>query len=638
MVQKIISFVLSLLSVIGSISFSSAPHMEAEYPVREKVIRNMEKYVGVHSEVRTLGGVPTLFINDEPFPAAAYMTYLEDFNEYADFVNAGYDFFSMPVLFSGRWISATNGLKPFKKGIFDEKGKPDFAPLDEAVERILAVCPDAKIMPRVNISMPLWWEREHPDDVNILPDGSVLRESMYSEAWRETASQMLREFVQYVNTTDYASHIVGYQIAGGNTEEWFHFDLNAGYCKNAEKGFEKFLATYYPQVPFKGLPSLKNLSANRELIRDEYLTRFLEYGSFAVADAICEFASVVKTESGNNVVVGTFYGYSLEVTSSGHGTHALKMVLRDPNVDFICSPNSYIGVREPYTDWSEMYPADSVRLHGKLCFQECDIRTNLTVPLGQKDPETDPDGLLSAEIWHGLPTKELSMQMIEKSFVRQFVKGNGFWWFDMWGGWYKDADMMAKMQSYRTLYEEGLASESRKSVAQVAVFVDESAYKYRTTHSRRNLIYTQRKALSETGVPYDTYDVSDFEAVHEKYKAVVFLSNTKTAYMQAALNICKAKKIPFLAPSAWKEKFTAKQLRTFFQTCGAHCYEESGDILYRNENYLAIFATKDGEKTIRFGEEYVAVPLLSDGDAMQTDTLVIRMKKGECRLYRLEKK
>ena len=118
----------------------------------------MDKYVGIHSEIKDCGGVPTLYINGKPHAAVAYMTYLEQFNKYDDFAAAGYEFFSVPVLFSGRWISITDGLTPFKKGIFDIKGAPVFSLFDEAIEKILEACPEAYIIPRVNISMPVWWE------------------------------------------------------------------------------------------------------------------------------------------------------------------------------------------------------------------------------------------------------------------------------------------------------------------------------------------------------------------------------------------------------------------------------------------------------------------------------------------------
>ena len=595
----------------------------------------MNKYAGIHSEIKDCSGVPTLYINGEPHAAVAYMTYLEKFNEYADFAAAGYKFFSVPVLFSGRWISITNGFTPFKKGIFDDKASPDFSLFDEAVEKILKACPDAYIIPRVNISMPVWWEQENPDELNY-KGGVPCRESFYSQKWRDDASKFLREFTQYTNSCKYAPHIAGYQIAGGNTEEWFHFDMNGGYGECAKPAFRSFLEDYYPEIEYKGLPDLTLLSKKENYFNDEYLSRYIEFANFKVAESISHFAQIVKEETGNNVAVGTFYGYTLEVTNSLQGNHALNYILKDPNIDFICSPNSYIGVRSPELDWTEMYPADSVRLHGKMCFQECDIRTHLTQTLSQKDPSTDPLGLLEAPVWQPRGSKYQAINEIRKSFARQLIKGNALWWFDMWGGWYADEDIMNEMAIYKSIYEQSITDSDRNSKAEVAVFVDESAYKYLTDCSLRNIFHSQRSELGLMGTPYDIYDVYDFEAVYGKYKAVILLSSAKTVNMEKAINICKENNISYIITSDLKEKFTVNELRAFCKANGVHIYCESDDIIYVNNNYFSIYAVTGGEKSLVLSKERNITELLSGDYKSITDTVTVEMQKGETRIFRLD--
>lgn len=636
LIQKIISLFLAVTTFLGYILTFQKPLSETDYEVSTKeVVRDMEKYAGIHSEIKDCGGAPTLFINGEPHAAVAYMTYLEKFNEYDDFSAAGYKFFSVPVLFSGRWISITDGLTPFKKGIFDVKDAPDFSLFDEAVEKILEACPDAYIIPRVNISMPLWWEKENPDELNV-KDGIPCRESFYSQKWRDDASQLLRQFTQYTNSSEYASHIVGYQIAGGNTEEWFHFDMNGGYGKCAESAFEEFLEKYYPEVEYKGLPDLSLLDKKETYFNDEYLSRYIEFANFKIAEAISYFAQIVKEETGNNVVVGTFYGYTLEVSNSLQGNHALNYILKDKNIDFICSPNSYIGTRSPDMDWTEMYPADSIRLHGKMCFQECDIRTHLTLPLSQKDPSTDPYGLLEAPVWQPRESKYQAINEIRRAFSRQLIKGNALWWFDMWGGWYADDDIMNEMASYKKIYEQSITDSDRSSKAEVAVFVDESAYKYLTDCSLRNIFHTQRKELGLMGAPYDIYDVYDFEEVYKNYKAVILLSSAKTVYMDNARKLCKANNVPYIMTSNLKEKFTVNELRAFCKTNGVHIYCESEDIVYVNENYICIYAVTAGTKSLELGRERNVSELLAGNYQGNTATINVEMQKGETKLFRLE--
>ena len=637
MISKWISFWLVAVTLLGGALHCRRLPAGAGFPAAyatEEI--NMEKYRGIRSAVADCGGVPTLYVNGEPFPAAAYMTYLEENADYEAFARAGYRLFSVPVLFAGRWINSASDTKPFHDGIFDEKGAPDFSTLDASVARILGACPDALIFPRLNLSMPLWWIEENP----ACTDGTGRRESLYAPEFRETAADMLRTVIDHINESDYASHIVGYQIAGGNTEEWFHFDLNAGRGEAAERAFNEYLAAYYPDCGFSGLPDLSPLRRKGAYHRDAHLALFLEFASRAVADDICYFCTVAKQATGANVVVGTFYGYSLEVTSSLYGTHALSTILNCGNVDFICSPNSYIGTRDPDADWTEMYPADSVRLHGKLCMQECDVRTHLTKLLRDSSPAYAGESGYDAPIWQPLADRAQSISMLKKTFSRQLVKGNGFWWFDMWGGWYDDPALMDQLRQMRELAAASLSDDDRSGAAALAVFVDESAYCHMTDSAIRAQAYEQRRRLGLMGAPYDLYDVSDFEAVRGKYKAVVFLSDLKTEAMRRSLDLCRRERIRYISLSALKKSFSTKELRAFCKANGIHVYCETDDLVYVGGNYLAVHAAKTGDVTLRLPQACAWRELLTDtetGLSGAGDTMTIPMTANETKLFRLER-
>ena len=632
--SKIISFFLVLVTVLSGFFNFYKPAKTAEYGADyAKEERNMEKYRGVYSCVDDCGGVPTLFVNGEPFPAAAYMTYLEEYNNYEQFADAGYCLFSVPVLFSGRWISATELFKPFHGGIFDKKGEPDFSTLDSSIKRILDACPDAYIFPRVNVSMPKWWINENPDCL----DGTGVRESLFSGKFRETAAEMLTAVINHINESGYAAHIVGYQIAGGNTEEWFHFDMNGGLCENAEKPFEDYLKKYYPDCEYKGLPDLSLLKGKGPYHKDEYLARYLEFASSAVADDICYLCTAAKKATGGNVVVGTFYGYSLEVTSPLHGTHALKKVLSCGNIDFICSPNSYYGVRRLNADWTEMFPAASVRLHGKICMQECDIRTHLTKLLADAAPEYDEGRNMTAPVWHPLENGEQSIAAIRKSFGRQLVNGNGFWWFDMWGGWYNDPAILSEMKAFREIYASSLAKNNRAGVAEVAVFADESAYKYMTECGLRNTAFDRRLELGYMGAPYDYYDMSDFEAVYKNYKAVIFLSDLKTECHENALALCRKDGIKYISTSNIRTEFSAKEFRAFCEAQGVHIYCKTDDIVYVNGNYVVIHPVTAGEKKIYLDGEHAYRELLCENGVSGKGAVIsVEMKSGETKIFEID--
>ena len=590
------------------------------------------KRAGIRSRVGSCGGVPTLFVNDAPFPAAAYMTYLTERNDYGSFAAAGYRLFSVPVLFAGRWINSAAEGKPFHRGIFDRKGTPDFSAPDASVRRVLAACPDAYVFLRLNLSMPLWWIEGHPD----CTDGTGNRELLYAEAYRESAADMLRAVIRHIGGSDYAPRIVGYQLAGGNTEEWFHFDLNGGYCERAQRPFSAFLNAAYPGCGFSGLPSLAPLDGAGPYHNDAHLERYLEFASVAVAELICFLCAAAKEETGGTLAVGTFYGYSLEVSSPLWGTHALQTLLNCAHVDFICSPNSYIGTRAPAFDWTEMYPADSVRLHGKLCLQECDVRTHLTRPLCEIAPEYDPERRYTAPIWQGTGSREASLAMLRKTFCRQLVKGNGFWWFDMWGGWYHDPVLLKELERMHGIYAASFSEAGRESAAQLAVFTDESAYRLMTDCALRGAPSGQRIALGVLGAPYDLYDVFDFETVFRSYKAVLFLNDLAPAGVRRAAALCEQNGVPFLAVSEAKPQFSAEELRAFCGAAGVHIYCESNDLLYVSKRYLALHAVRAGVKTVRLNGVHAYRELLAEnGRHGAAARLTFPMQAGETRLFAL---
>lgn len=206
----------------------------------------------------------------------------------------------------------------------------------------------------------------------------------------------------------------------------------------------------------------------------------------------------------------------------------------------------------------------------------------------------------------------------------------------MWGGWYADEDIMREMATYREIYEQSITDTDRSSNAEVAVFVDESAYKYLTDGSLRNIFHSQRSELGLMGTPYDIFDVYDFEDVYAEYKAVILLSNAKTVYMENARNLCEKNNVPYIMTSSLKEKFTVNELRAFCQVNGVHIYCKTDDIVYVNENYISIYAVTGGEKTLYLGSERAVNGLLGEPYQGNTDTVTVEMQKGETRLFRLD--
>ena len=590
------------------------------------------------SSIENYGGVPTLFINGEPQPALAYMTYFQENNEYESFTLAGYELFSLPVFFSTRGINTLSNISPFEQGIFEIKGEPNFEIFDQNIETILEQNSNAYILPRMNISMPTWWEEENPTEVNITEDGESKRESFYSEKWRKDAGELVLQFIKHINQSDYRDRILGYQIACGNTEEWFHFDLNGGIGPAAERGFEAFIKQMYPDEvgDYDGLPKFK--SDNEMITDDLHHRRFLEFCSLAVADAISYFSGLVKEATNYQLIVGTFYGYGLEVYNSLYGTHALNYLLDNENVDFFCSPNSYQFQRKAGIDWPDMTVTDSMKLHNKFYFAECDIRTSLTKWINDSREGAALEGTYNSELWFGPKTIEDSLQLIRKTFTRQLIKGNGLWWFDMWGGWFENETIMEEMKAYEEIATVALHDKKRESVAKVAVFTDEAAYQYLNPRSQAGSIVSDaRHELGLTAVPYDSYDLNDFESVYKNYEAIIFLSPVVRQEMQQAINLAQESQIATLSINLQTPELSVKQLRDFYKDNEIHIWCKTDDVIYVNDNFIAVHAATSGKKTLNLDRERNITQLLpQETNSFKSDQITVEMNEYETILFRLE--
>lgn len=586
----------------------------------------------ITSSVRMEMGIPRLFINGINSAPMAYMTYFTERNHYRDFSEAGYRLYSVPVFFGGRGINTYSHISPFSKGVFDREEKADYEIFDREIERILQAEPDAYIFPRVNVMMPEWWCEKNPlecNDIGIA--GDPPRECFSSDKWREDAGIMLENLIAHVEVSKYREHIVGYQIAGGKTEEWLSFD-DAGNVGPAAR--EKFRERY-PEA---------------EIGESYQWKRFL---SRIVAESIDYLASVAKECTGRRLVIGCFYGYTLEVTDIYSGHHAMELLLNSENIDFFCAPSSYATGRKPGTDWGCMTALDSIILHGKMFFTEYDTRTHLTRPLREARPDGCLPGTYEGGVWQGPESPEVTIGLLKNNIARQLTHGTGSWWFDMWGGWFAQSTLMEELGAYRNCAVQSLSDEGCEA-SQVAVFVDEDAFALlpRSCEAVRKCCSQSREVLGFAGAPYAIYQVGDFEAVKKRYRAIILLMPAETKRLRVASQWCKDEGIPYMVLEDDNMPITAGELRTFYHSAGVHIWCESDDVIYAGNGWLSIHAATAGKKTLVLPEDMFVTEVLCGGgtDVVETGmadeagdavrpvrNLCLNMEQFETRLFRIRK-
>ena len=537
----------------------------------------------ITSSVIMKNGNPTLVINGECVPENAYITYFRKKARYDDFAEAGYKLYSVPLYFATRGITEYNEIPPFDDGVF-EGDLPDYSIIDRAFEDILKVCPDAYIFPRVNMSLPLSWERENPEELcdwgNISMDKR--RPCHSSDKWAEETKRLLGLFIDHIENSPYRDRVCAYQLAGGNAEEWFGLDQRGSIGKRSREKFEEYK------------------TAHSLVGTEEEYYRFL---SEITADRIIEFSTFAKEKTGGRLAIGSFYGYTFERVDRESDHHALDKVLRSDSVDFLCSPVSYMNVRECGHDHPCMLPLESLKLHGKLYFMENDARTHLTAPLFDiphfHNPHYEP-----RPRWHTVET-------LKMYYSRALIKGHALWWFDMGGGWYHYPLYMQMMKEFLEITKEA-KKKDLSGVSEVAVLIDEHSLSAFSPEERvrvaKPVCYAFREQLGKVGAPYDSYLATDFDMIKDKYRAFVIMAPKMTAELESIIAACDS---PLVVTEA-NCNMTVSELREYLKSRGVHLYTEDDAVVYVNKSYLFLHTVKHGRVNISMPDGKKLRRLLGD--------------------------
>lgn len=489
--------------------------------------------------VRQHHGVPTLFINGQAHPGNSYMTYRPEAKNFRDMGRIGvhlYSFSATPTestynLASPTWI----GPDEF-----------DYSSFDARVRLLLDADPEAFFFPRLYLGTPPWWADEHPDDLVCYDPGDGMSKelrvsgkrvaSWASNAWREDTAHALKRFIGHVEASDYADHVIGYHIASGTTEEWMQWGSNqdhwGDYCAPNVAAYRQWLTKKYEtdeklrrawndanvSLATAGVASRRQREAvERGFLRDPSVAQasidYAQYTSWLVTDTIRHFARVTKDAVDGKRLVGVFYGYVLQLAGapreqiSGH--HAIQEILQCSDIDFITSPTSYSG-RDLATGYPHaMSLVDSIKLHGKLWFDENDFRTFLAKGVPPRFPGyTD--------------TFEKTVLSQRRSFAWTFTSRLGMWWFDMGGGWYDDPRMLAELEKMNLIAHENTDVDGR-SVAQIAFVVDDNSGAYLSTRNPYSFpaLILQLQELGHVGAPFDIVHISDLDRLPD-YQLYIF--------------------------------------------------------------------------------------------------------------------
>ena len=590
------------------------------------------------TQIRFHNQRPWLLVDNTLHAPLGYTTYFEECGAFSDFIQRGYRIFFINVSFTASPINNVTGFSPFLYGVYDED-EPNYAPFDCQIMQILKECPDALIFPRINISMPKRWVEKNPHETVITPSGS--RESLFSDAFLRDGATLLTDLVSHIRSAGYSGRIAGYQLCGGATQEWFPHDLSGSYSRPGIRKFRQWSEQRYPQSNLEP-PKKEDFTSS---VLTEAVSRYGEFCCEMTAKTVEHFARVLKEYIHSEQVVGVFYGYNCFVSDYLWGPHGLRHIIDSPYIDFFSSPCCYDHGRALGVDWGDMLPVDSLKLHGKLCFIECDIRTHLTRAMQHSRPGVYPDGIYTTEdehgnktVWAGPDTAELSVSAIRKTFAHQLTKASGIWWFDMWGGWYRDDQLMKELGKMRQIAETAKhRNPSGFPSAETVLFIDEKAYANNVRGSALiDSVNRTRVAMGNTGIPFDICMVEDAHQALPNYRAAIFTAPVPSESGKAAIQLCQKLQIPCLVSCEDKFAFSTAELRDFLTANGIHCYNSDSCVVYCGQGFLGVHSTLSGDIRITLPKSYAVKSLLGAPTPVQDGcALVLSMKKHDTVLFEL---
>ena len=493
-------------------------------------------------------GIRTYFnVDGKKVMPSAYMSYNPK-KEYIDKVKEyGVNTFMFPIYLGDEGINMESGLRPFCDNFFKGYGEYDFTAVEKVLE-IIGNDDGVYIIPRVCLEPPKWWQKANPNELSKDYRGECQRESFTSEKWRKDMTVALRALLDYFDSSKWQKNVIGIHVAAGGTEEWtYHGRYARGYYDYSEcnrRAYAKWLLQKYGTTEALSLAHKKEIRSfdeikfpkpiERSYAKSGFLrsadeeTAVLDYYDFhneAVADTINYFCREVKEYTGGSKITGVFYGYVFSMPQSYKGLHALSKVFESPYVDFVSTTN--IGM-EPGEAWVFSSAVESAKLNGKLWMAEGDIRTHLTRGLDVSMPHAMPDNdFYTSSVWQGPKTPELSASAVTKGLARVLTSGAGIWWFDMFGGWLNDDNLLGIISKAPSLI--GAQSE-RYLKSDVAVIIDEEGYKYYgiDTAKMSDAVREVGRNLAHAGVAYDIYLKSDIKRSDfptDDYKLYVFLAS-----------------------------------------------------------------------------------------------------------------
>lgn len=439
---------------------------------------------------------------------------LEQFSDY------GVQFFN--IFPSGIMTALQKRTVPYSKfgPVWVGKGEYNWDNLRAQCHEIFDnISPDTYVSVNVHLDPPPWFVASHPE---LVDHWEQMIQNLGSEEWKKEASEYLCALVDKLDEW-YPERIYAIFLMCGGTTEWYSYHVNTVIESPTElqkRTYRTFCKDENVQIP----PPEVLHSATDGVIRSRKnqadAMRYWDFTNEIVADTILYFAKVAKEHTKRTKLVGLFTGHIYGMTLDFAVRTSYNMIdrlLNSEDIDIICAPASYLNRKIESTSGIRV-PIDSIRCHNKLFSHEIDSSTHMLRTIKE-----------SAAVSHAGYDDVFTCSTDTLMYMRREVgmvlaKGQGYWWFDMFSGYYDDIELMKEIKRLHQIQDRVLQADSR-SVSEVCEMLDKESNYYLKTNTYYPMVEHQTSALNSTGAPWDMNMTFDFDCerfCEDQYKLFLF--------------------------------------------------------------------------------------------------------------------
>ncbi|MBT3374905.1 MAG: hypothetical protein HN742_09065 [Lentisphaerae bacterium] len=548
------------VKLVGGTIAGDAPGVAVE------IIPEARNSVFPQASVRSRNGVPGIVVDGEWLDPTQHLFIRPDRLQQLNARDTDVEIWSVGLQEIGFYESGFNYSKVDRTLSHYLAQKPD-------VWLILTFSCDTRYQP--------WWIQKHPearcrkengdDSIGDYHGSRRIVPSYGSGLWRDTYTDALRKLIRHLRQTPFAERIIGFHPCSGISWEWFHWGSQSGelvdYSPVGQEDFRRWLRERYAsdrdlQAAWgREDITLATVSVPPETRRRRPVDGIffsptaqrdvLDYNAYqhdVVAETILHVGRAVKEETDGHCLFGTYYGYVAHLPetpgfcqASGH--FRLRRLLEAPEIDFLVAPVAYAW-REVGGTAATMVPAASFRVHGKLFWNQADLRSHWSEQSGHGRP----DGVKG------------SVACMRRELARNLAEGSAIQWYDFSKGWtFGDerlTDEIGRLQAAADARDEAQDWPAEKYLLVVVDEEQMGSFDPFAPPYGLELIYRQREYLVRSGIPWRMVLFSDLMRHPHllEYGAMVFLnlfslSDEKLSFLQRSV-MRDERSVAFVGPVA----------------------------------------------------------------------------------------